>query len=102
MAKVWAKSFYASRAWDRCRTGYIQSVGGLCERCLKRDRYVPGKIVHHIEYLTPLNIDDPNVTLSWDNLEYLCQDCHNREHHGEQMAVRDDVYFGEDGELLPR
>ena len=75
MAKPWAIQFYKSRVWLDCRAAYIQSVFGLCERCQQ-----PGLIVHHKVQLTPANIGDPNVTLAWDNLEYLCQDCHNREH----------------------
>jgi len=81
MAKDWAKAFYKSAAWLKCRAAYIQSVFGLCEKCGR-----PGWIVHHKIKLTPGNINDPNVTLNWDNLEYLCQDCHNREHGGGSTA----------------
>ena len=75
MAKEFAKAFYKSVAWQKCRAAYIQSVFGLCERCQR-----PGDILHHKELLTPQNINDPNVTLAWENLQYLCQECHNREH----------------------
>lgn len=104
MAKEYAKSFYKSKAWEDCREAYISHIGGLCERCLKRTpkRYVPGKIVHHIIYITPENINDPNITLAWDNLEYLCQDCHNIEHHGTETEVREDVMFDAEGNLIPR
>lgn len=78
--KEWAKPFYQSTAWKQCRAKYIKSVGGLCERCSKKGLIVAGYIVHHKCYLTPENINDPSVTLNWDNLEYLCQDCHNKEH----------------------
>ena len=75
MAKDWAKAFYKSVAWQKCRAAYIQSVFGLCEKCGR-----PGWIVHHKIKLTPANIGDPNVTLAWENLQYLCQECHNRVH----------------------
>ena len=78
--KEYAKSFYKSKQWERCRTSYIKSVGGLCERCLKRGLIVPGVIVHHKCYISPENILDPTITLNHDNLELLCQDCHNHEH----------------------
>lgn len=78
------KGFYKTTAWKRCRAAYIKSVGGLCERCLKDGLIVPGYIVHHKCYLTPENITNPNVTLNWDNLEYLCLDCHNKEHMARQ------------------
>lgn len=78
--KEFAKAFYKSKEWERCRAGYIKYVGGLCERCLRRGDIVPGLIVHHKCYLTPENITDPATTLSYDNLELLCLDCHNKEH----------------------
>lgn len=71
-----AKGFYRSKAWQRCRAAYAKSVGGLCEECQRRGLYQPGEIVHHRKPLTPENIHDPAVTLSWDNLELVCRDCH--------------------------
>jgi len=78
------KRFYKSKAWQRCRSAYIASVGGLCERCLARGFITPGYIVHHKEYIDMNNITDPNVLLSFDNLEYLCLKCHNQEHFEER------------------
>jgi len=101
VAKEWAKSFYKSKAWQDCREGYIQSVHGLCERCLEKDKHVPGKIVHHKEILTPENINNPDITLNWDLLEYVCQDCHNREHHGSgEGIVREGLMFDENGQIV--
>lgn len=96
MAKEFAKKFYKSKEWKECRKGFIESVFGLCNRCGK-----PGYIVHHRKELTPININDPYVTLSWDNLEYLCLDCHNKEHHGKNQEVtREGFAFDEDGNLV--
>jgi len=78
--KDFAKAFYKSKEWEKCRAGYIKYVGGLCERCFKNGSIVPGVIVHHKCYLSPENILDPSVTLNYDNLELLCIDCHNKEH----------------------
>lgn len=103
MAKEWAKSFYASKSWKECREGYINSVHNLCERCLVEGRIETGKILHHTIYLTPDNINDPYVSLNWDNLEYVCQYCHNKEHHGNGDSIlRDDVMFDEDGNLIQK
>lgn len=77
-----AKSFYRSKAWQHCRDGYAKAAGGLCEECLRRGIYQPGEIVHHRQPITPENIDDPTVTLSWDNLELVCRDCHAELHRG--------------------
>lgn len=96
MAKEWAKWFYKSKAWLDCRAGYITSVFGLCERC-----QAPGYIVHHKILLTPKNINDTEVTLNWDYLEYLCLDCHNREHHGSsEVVIREGLVFGINGDLV--
>ena len=45
---------------------------------------MPGYIVHHKEYIDLDNINDPSVLLSFENLEYLCMNCHNEEHFGER------------------
>lgn len=102
MAKEYAKAFYRSKAWLQCRAGYINSVNGMCERCLKRGKYKPGKILHHINYITKSNINDPYITLNWSNLEFVCQDCHNLEHHANEYAVREDVMFDDEGNLIQR
>ena len=73
--KEWAKAFYYSKAWRTCRESYKRTQQGICERCQGI-----ATIVHHKIYLTPHNINDPYTTLSHDNLEALCQDCHNTEH----------------------
>lgn len=96
MAKDYAVSFYESKQWKQCRESYLISQDYICERCMS-----PAKIVHHKTYINPININDPNITLSWDNLEALCQDCHNREHMMDSV-VRDDVVFNSNGELIQR
>lgn len=78
--KDFAAHFYGSRIWKDTRAAYKKSVGGLCERCLKKGLYKPAVIVHHKCYIGPDNINDPKVTLSWENLEALCRDCHEAEH----------------------
>ena len=101
MAKEWAKSFYNSAAWLRCREGYIQSVHGLCESCSEQGRITPGYIVHHKILLTPENISNPEVSLNWEHLQYQCQECHNREHHGSgEGVVREGLTFSIDGDLI--
>ena len=104
MAKEWAKSFYKSKEWRECRAAYISLVDGLCERCLDDGKVIPGKIVHHQEELTPDNINDPEITLNFDNLEYLCLNCHNEEHGigvGAEVT-REGLEFDEFGELTRR
>ena len=78
--KEYATAFYTSAAWEKCRKAYAKSVGGLCEVCLSKGKYTPGKIVHHKIHITPENINDPNITLNWDNLCLVCVQCHNKIH----------------------
>ena len=96
VAKDWAKSFYKSKAWRDCRHAYFISRHGLCERCGG-----PGLIVHHRIYLTPQNINDPNVTLNWDNLELVCATCHQHEHF-EGDATAEGLVFDSEGNLVRR
>jgi 5-methylcytosine-specific restriction protein A len=94
--KPFAKKFYKSKAWRDCRDAYFVSQHGLCERC-----QAPGKIVHHTVYLNPNNIDDPNVSLNHELLELLCQDCHNKEHHGSDYdVVAQGLMFDENGDVV--
>ena len=78
---------------------YIKSRAGLCERCLAVGLYSPGTQVHHKVRLTPENIHDPSVTLSWSNLELLCDECHHQEHERRQTERRRRYHVDEDGAL---
>ena len=101
MAKEYAKGFYKSKAWLSCRAGYIESVNGLCQRCLSKGKITPGYIVHHKDPITPGNIGNPEITLNWKNLEYLCKECHNITHYG-TGATREELKFDENGDLIER
>ena len=97
MAREFAKKFYNSIAWLKCRLAYFQSVFGLCERC-----GMPGDEVHHKIELTPVNINNPEITLNWDNLELLCQSCHSIHHMSKYSPLREDVMFDSNGDLVIR
>lgn len=90
-----AKQFYKSRAWQLCRKSYIVSVYGLCEHCEQ-----PGYIVDHIIEINSDNINDPSITLSHDNLQYLCTSCHNKKTFKKYSAVREGFKFDEQGNLI--
>ena len=53
----------------------------------------------HKRWLNRESINDISVTLCWDNLEALCQDCHNKEHHKQERHKR--YRFDENGGILP-
>lgn len=96
-----SEPFYHGKAWQHTRAAYIKSVGGLCERCLAKGKVTPGYIVHHKHYITEDNINDPNITLNWNNLEYLCFACHQEEHFGKSKVVEDGLRFDSAGNLVP-
>lgn len=71
---------YRDSRWKVARKECIRRANGLCERCKKKGKYKPGKIVHHKTYLTDDNLTDWNIAFNPNNLEYLCNDCHEDEH----------------------
>lgn len=98
MAKEFAKKFYRSKEWVKCRQAYIAAVYGLCEQCNK-----PGYILHHKIHLTTYNINNPDIALNPDNLEYLCLECHNKHHQfnrEKKATTRKGFKFNDKGELV--
>lgn len=99
MAKEFAKRFYNSKRWKKCRKSYISNRvlvdGGLCEVCKKELGY----ILHHKQEITLTNINDVDITLNHCNLEYVCHDCHNDEHNKFNIS-RLLCDFDEDGQPI--
>lgn len=92
-----AKKFYHSKAWKDCRASYISTVYGMCEHC-----DAPGYIVDHIVEINSENINDPNITLNHENLQYLCTSCHNKKTFTKYGVTRDDVMFDSNGDLIQK
>ncbi len=65
---------------------------------MKNGQIVHGKIVHHRIHLTESNINDPAITLAFNNLELLCHDCHNKEHFKNESGAR--YTFDANGEII--
>lgn len=86
----YAERFYKSKAWQACRLAYAKQVGGLCECCLKKGIYTPGVIVHHKIHINPENIEAPEITMNFENLELLCRDCHAAQHGKRQKRYKVD------------
>ena len=99
MAREFAKKFYKSKAWLKCREAVMQRDHYLCVKC-----GAAGQEVHHKEWLKPENINDPNITLNMDNLITLCKDCHHREHERNQFTnhdeLNDGLMFDNEGNLI--
>ena len=100
MAKEYAKKFYKSKAWQKCRASFIakrkKTDGGICEHCKNQLGY----IVDHIKEISPLNINDPEITLNHKNLQYLCLECHNIKTFSKHSALREGFAFDENGDLI--
>ena len=106
------RKFYNSKAWNDVRLNVWLRQNLLCNRC-HRPVYVDGisdyipkqyrriGIVHHIEYLNDININDTNISLNIDNLEGLCKECHEKEHNRSQ-AIRKEYLFDENGNITKR
>lgn len=88
--KEYARAFYNGKAWRKVSRLYMTSQNYICERCGG-----VGVICHHKRYITPANVNDQNITLNPDNLECLCQECHNIEH----MQKHAKTYFNDAGEI---
>ena len=98
MAREFSKSFYNSLEWKRARKAYIASKFGICERCGKPN----SKQVHHKIYLTPENVNNPEITLDFNNFELLCDVCHQREHNEKYSPTEWGLCFDESGDLIRR
>ena len=87
-------AFYKSQAWKRTSAAYMESRHYICERCGG-----PARICHHKTWLNGNNVKDPAIALSFDNLEALCQDCHNKEHFAgrQQRSSYNGITFDADG-----
>ncbi|ASV67215.1 HNH endonuclease [Cytobacillus kochii] len=96
MAKDYATSFYKGAAWRKCSKGFMQSKNYTCERCGNI-----AVICHHKVYITPDNIHDLNITLSWSNLEALCATCHQHEHFRGDICANG-LVFDSNGNLIQK
>ena len=90
-SKYGNSGFYSGKAWRKVSAAYMSSKSYVCERCGK-----PAVICHHKKWLNDVNVNDPKIALSFDNLEALCLDCHNAEH-----GLRHDIaVFDDAGEIV--
>ena len=65
---------------------------------MKEGKINPAEEVHHIKFITPQNITDPNITLNYSNLVALCRECHKKRHGARQRRYTIDEY----GRVTPR
>lgn len=94
MALDYAKAFYNSSAWRKLRLYICESRHWMCEEC-----GCYGNQVHHIEEITPDNINDPNITLNEKNLMLLCEECHNAKRKKDK-DTNQGLMWNADGQLI--
>lgn len=106
------KDFYNSKAWKIVRKNIWIKQNLLCNRC-KKPVYVDGLsdylpkqyrrtgIVHHKKYLDNSNVYDDSITLDENNLEGLCKECHEKEHHQDEVT-RLGYEFDEEGNIIKK
>lgn len=97
MAKEWAKKFYQSSNWINTRDYIMSKYFYVCQKCHQRS----AEIVHHIIWLTPNNINNPDITLNEKNLIPVCRECHALIHEG-VSSTNEEVMFNANGELVRR
>lgn len=98
MAKKFSKKLYNSKEWRNIKTFVLNRDLYICQVCGKPNV----NIVHHIVELTPVNINNPTITLNADNLITLCEECH-RCVHGDYIHSKEEVryLFDADGNIIP-
>lgn len=74
------RTVYGTAAWKRTRAAVLARAGYLCERCRAAGRTVPARLVHHKARLEVR----PDLAFEPDNLEALCNPCHEAEHVDER------------------
>lgn len=94
MAEPWANKFYHTTAWKKCRAAFVKLKGGICEVC-----HDVGAEVHHKIELTPENVNDPTISLAFDNLQLLCHRCHDATKHN-GIPIRGDISFDCNGNVV--
>lgn len=70
------EKFYSSKQWQEMRAYILARDNYLCQDCLKNNKIVNARQVHHIDFLT----HNWDKRLDEDNLVSLCNDCHKKRH----------------------
>jgi len=92
------KEFYHSSAWQKVRLLILERDLYLCQKCLENMKITPAGVVHHIEELTPDNLERCGLDLN--NLVSWCRDCHEK-HHGRMNEDDNEYTFDADGNIIP-
>ncbi|MCP4595746.1 HNH endonuclease signature motif containing protein [Neptuniibacter sp.] len=88
-AKAWSRGRggrgRGGREWRRIREQIKERANGLCEECLRHGRLTPGQVCDHV---VP---EAEGGTTTDDNLQWLCQSCHDKKTQEESRRGRDRI-----------
>lgn len=70
------KEFYWIKEWRIIRKVRRKLDNEECQRCKRAGRYSKAEMVHHKKEVRHY----PELALTLDNTECLCNSCHNKEH----------------------
>ena len=78
-------NFYNSKEWEKftrqLRLERTTDDGLICEYCKKPIVRKYDAIAHHITFLTEENVNDFNVSLNPENIQFVHHGCHNKIHN---------------------
>lgn len=79
------QDFYRSKKWEKFRELCMQMRTNeqgeiICADCKKPIYKKYDCIAHHIEELTVENVNNPEIALNQNNIEFICFKCHNCRH----------------------
>ncbi|MEH7490843.1 HNH endonuclease [Neobacillus niacini] len=73
--------FYKGKDWMSLRLVALRRDNQECQNCKSRGKYRKADCVHHMKEVK----DHPELALSLDNLQSLCNSCHNEIHGRESI-----------------
>lgn len=96
LAKKFSKKIYNSAKWKKIRNYILTRDFYMCQICGEPNC----DTVHHIIELTPININDMNITLNPDNLITVCKQCHDEIHSRNHRQEKSRYTFDVDGNII--
>ncbi len=69
-------SFYTTQRWKELREKVLRRDKYLCVECSRYGKKTPATVVHHIWERSRF----PELEYDINNLECLCNSCHNKKH----------------------
>lgn len=77
--------FYKSKEWKAKRLDALKRDNNECQACKRKGKYTRAQCVHHLKEVKLM----PTLALTLDNLESLCNSCHNKEHDRHEAVMKD-------------